>query len=38
LRVGREKLDDNGWFRAEINEPNRYGAPRFDVDRDVFLP
>jgi hypothetical protein len=26
------------WLREEMNEPNRYGVPRFDVDRDVFLP
>jgi hypothetical protein len=25
-------------LRAEINQPNRYGVPRFDVDSDLFLP
>jgi hypothetical protein len=25
-------------LRQEINQPNRYGVPRFDVDKDLFLP
>jgi hypothetical protein len=26
------------WLAEEINEPNRYGIPRFDVRRDLFIP
>jgi hypothetical protein len=26
------------WIREEINEPNAYGLPRFDVIRDLFIP
>jgi hypothetical protein len=40
-RRGRQfRIDQRGapWLREEVNQPNRYGVPRFDVDRDVFLP
>jgi hypothetical protein len=40
-RSGRRfRIDEREapWLREEANEPNRYGVPRFDVDRDVFLP
>jgi hypothetical protein len=30
--------DDRDTYRVESNGPNRYGAPRFSMDRDVFLP
>ena len=26
------------WSRLLVNAPNRYGAPRFSMERDVFLP
>jgi hypothetical protein len=34
-RVNEREAD---WFIEEINEPNRYGIPRFDVVRDLFIP
>jgi hypothetical protein len=30
--------DDLDVARVESNRPNRYGAPRFSMARDVFLP
>jgi hypothetical protein len=33
-----DDLDDYPWLRYEINARNRHGVPRFDVNRDVFLP
>jgi hypothetical protein len=38
LRPEGSGHETHEWFRAETNNPNRYGPPRFDVDRDVFLP
>jgi hypothetical protein len=34
----RVNVGNADWLREEINERNLYGVPRFDVDRDVFLP
>jgi hypothetical protein len=36
----RFRVDERGadWLSEEINEPNRYGLPRFDVIRDLFIP
>jgi hypothetical protein len=30
--------EGEGYVRAEVNRPNRYGAPRFDIVHDVLLP
>ena len=40
-RVGKRfRIDDarDDYDREEINAPNRYGIPRFDIDRDQFIP
>jgi hypothetical protein len=39
-RLSRVVIDagsDQPWFRTEVNAPNRYGAPRFDMASDAFL-
>jgi len=40
-RKGRQyRIDERGapWVRSEMTDANRYGIPRFDIDRDVFIP
>jgi hypothetical protein len=39
-RVGRRyriDVDDAPWLVDEINAPNRYGVPRFDLNRNQFI-
>ena len=31
-------VKDTPWLRSEIDDRNRYGVPRFDIDRNVFIP
>jgi hypothetical protein len=40
-RIGRRyRIDERQaeWLASEVNDPNRYGVPRFDARRDVFIP
>jgi hypothetical protein len=41
FRIGKRfRIDDarDEYERADVNDSSRYGVPRFDIDRDVFVP